>query len=58
MICNKAKPPITHRVNYIRGYLSYGANSFVAIGEIELISTTILPGERPVATLFAPNGRP
>ncbi len=30
------------------------ANSFVASGEIELMSTTILPGVRPTATPSAP----
>ena len=35
--------------------LSFLANSFVAIGEIELMSTTIEPGLIPSATPFLPN---
>ncbi len=49
-------PPDTGASRYSQpSSLIFFANSFVSTGEIELMSTTILPLDRPSATPFSPN---
>ncbi len=49
-------PPDTGASRYFDpSALIFVANSFVAIGEIELMSTTTWPLPRPLATPFSPN---
>src|SRR5438105_7793220 len=49
-------PPDTGASRYSQASaLMRAANSLVAIGEMELMSTTVLPGDSPAATPLGPN---